>query len=152
MKIEVQRTRRCIRAEPCDPASLQRNVRQLLADKVSGNLVGLWLLIPEHLRLGTWDLLCGWSGQPGERAEPRLALQLVHEAALCSTGGLRHHRVLSQRGFELAKLVDRTGRAIVCTTSLERAELKRDQIHAYGPDDRIPRCAGSMQAELEAAE
>jgi hypothetical protein len=102
LKIEVQRTRRCIRAEPCDPASLQRNVRQLLADKVSGNLVGLWLLIPEHLRLGTWDLLCGWSGQPGERAEPRLALQLVHEAALCSTGGLRHHRVLSQRGFELA--------------------------------------------------
>jgi len=76
-------------------------VRQLLADKVSGNLVGLWLLIPEHLRLGTWDLLCGWSGQPGDQVEPRLALQLVHEAALCSTG-LRRQRVLSQRGFELA--------------------------------------------------
>jgi Transposase DDE domain len=76
-------------------------VRQLLADKVSGNLVGLWLLIPEHLRLGTWDLLRGWSGQPGGRVEPRLALQLVHEAALCSTG-LRQRRVLSQRGFELA--------------------------------------------------
>lgn len=76
-------------------------MRQLLSDKVSGNLVGLWLLIPEHLRLGTWDLLCGWSGQPGGRVEPRLALQLVHEAALCSTG-LRHRRVLSQRGFELA--------------------------------------------------
>jgi hypothetical protein len=76
-------------------------VRQLLADKVSGNLVGLWLLVPEHLRLGTWDLLCGWSGQSGGRVEPRLALQLVHEAALCSTG-LRRGRVLSQRGFELA--------------------------------------------------
>ncbi|MHB1038593.1 MAG: transposase [Pirellulales bacterium] len=76
-------------------------MRQLLADKISGNLVGLWLLIPEHLRLGTWDLLCGWSGQPGERAEPRLALQLVHEAALCTTG-VRQQRVLSQRGFELA--------------------------------------------------
>lgn len=76
-------------------------MRQLLADKVSGNLVGLWLLIPEHLRLGTWDLLCGWSGQPGDQVEPRLALQLVHEAALCSTG-LRRQRVLSQRGFELA--------------------------------------------------
>lgn len=76
-------------------------MRQLLADKVSGNLVGLWLLIPEHLRLGTWDLLCGWSGQTSERIEPRLALQLIHEAALCSTG-LRHQRVLSQRGFELA--------------------------------------------------
>lgn len=76
-------------------------MRQLLADKASGNLVGLWLLIPEHLRLGTWDLLCGWSGQSGERVEPRLALQLVHEAALCSTG-VRKQRVLSQRGFELA--------------------------------------------------
>jgi hypothetical protein len=101
LKIETQRTMRRTRAEPCDPASLERGVRQLLADKVSGNLVGLWLLIPEHLRLGTWDLLSGWSGQPGERVEPRLALQLIHEAALCSSG-LRRRRSLSQRGFELA--------------------------------------------------
>lgn len=90
-----------MRVEPCDADSLERGVRQLLADKISGNLVGLWLLIPEHLRLGTWDLLCGWSGRSGEQVEPRLALQLVHEAALCSTG-LRHQRTLSQRGFELA--------------------------------------------------
>ena len=76
-------------------------MRQLLADKVSGNLVGLWLLVPEHLRLGTWDLLCGWSGQPGECLEPRLALELVHEAALCATG-VRERRSLSQKGFELA--------------------------------------------------
>ena len=76
-------------------------MRQLLANKITGNLVGLWLLIPEHLRLGTWDLLCGWSGQSSERVEPRLALQMVHEAALCSTG-LRRQRSLSQRGFELA--------------------------------------------------
>ncbi len=76
-------------------------MRQLLANKVSGNLVGLWLLIPEYLRLGTWDLLCGWTGQSAEYVEPRLALQLVHEAALCSTG-VRRQRALSQRGFELA--------------------------------------------------
>jgi hypothetical protein len=101
LKIETQRTKKRTRTEPCDPASLERGVRQLLADKVSGNLVGLWLLIPEHLRLGTWDLLCGWCGQPGERVEPRLALQLIHEAALCTTG-VRQQRVLSQRGFELA--------------------------------------------------
>ena len=31
--------------------------------KVSGSLVGLWLLVPEHLRLGTWDLLEAWTGQ-----------------------------------------------------------------------------------------
>jgi ATP-dependent Clp protease adaptor protein ClpS len=57
-----------------------------------------------------------------------------------------------EKGFELAKIVDTQGRAIVCTTSLERAELKRDQIHAYGPDPRIPRCKGAMTAEIEAAE
>src|SRR5262249_35699958 len=44
------------------------------------------------------------------------------------------------------------GKVIVCTTSLERAELKRDQIHAYGPDPRIERCAGSMSATIEPAE
>ena len=101
MKIETQRTKKRTRTEHCDPLSMERGVRQLLADKISGNMVGLWLLIPEHLRLGTWDLLCGWSGQLGERVEPRLALQLIHEAALCSTG-LRQQRSLSQRGFELA--------------------------------------------------
>jgi ATP-dependent Clp protease adaptor protein ClpS len=57
-----------------------------------------------------------------------------------------------EKGYELAKVVDTQGRAVVCTTSLERAELKREQIHAYGPDPRIPRCKGSMTAEIEAAE
>jgi hypothetical protein len=80
---------------------VETGVRQALADRVAGNLVGLWLLIPEHLRLGTWDLLCGWSRQPGSAVEPRLALQLVHEAALCLTG-LRERQALQHRGFELA--------------------------------------------------
>jgi ATP-dependent Clp protease adaptor protein ClpS len=57
-----------------------------------------------------------------------------------------------EKGYQLAKEVDTRGRAIVCTTTLERAELKRDQIHAYGPDPRIPRCKGSMQAIIEPAE
>jgi ATP-dependent Clp protease adaptor protein ClpS len=57
-----------------------------------------------------------------------------------------------EKGFELARMVDEKGRAIVCTTSLERAELKQEQIHAYGPDPRIPRCKGSMYAEIEPAE
>src|SRR5437867_1429872 len=51
---------------PSDPKSLERGVRQCLADKVAGNLVGLWLLIPELLRLGVWDLLCGWTGRRPE--------------------------------------------------------------------------------------
>lgn len=83
-----------------DPQSLERGVRQLLADKVSGSHLGLWLLVPEHLRLGTWDLLLGWTGQRPERLEPRLALQLVHEAALC-VAGLRAARSLPQASFGL---------------------------------------------------
>jgi ATP-dependent Clp protease adaptor protein ClpS len=57
-----------------------------------------------------------------------------------------------EKGYQLAEEVDRTGRAIVCTTSLERAELKQEQIHAYGPDPLIERCKGSMTAEIEPAE
>jgi hypothetical protein len=82
-----------------DPVSIERGVRQRLADKISDNMAGLWLLAAEHLRLGTWDLLCGWTRQTAERIEPRLALQLVHEAALC-TNGLRAGRCLTLRGFE----------------------------------------------------
>ncbi|HWT78110.1 MAG TPA: hypothetical protein VN648_04830, partial [Candidatus Methylomirabilis sp.] len=76
-------------------------MRQLLEDKVSGNLLGLWLLIPEHLRLGTWDLLRTWSGGAAQEApEPRLALHLLHEAALCRPS-LRAERSLRHRGLEL---------------------------------------------------
>jgi len=57
-----------------------------------------------------------------------------------------------EKGFQLAKKVDTEGRVIVCTTSLERAELKRDQIHSFGPDPLLARCKGSMSAILEAAE
>lgn len=97
----TQRTGRRQRAEPADPASLQRHVRQLLADKISGNQVGLWLLLPEHLRLGTWDLLCAWAHARPEEVAPRLALQIIHEAALCHCN-LRCGRTLSQKGFEVA--------------------------------------------------
>ena len=76
-------------------------MRQLLADKVMGNLAGIWLLVPELLRLGAWDLVCGWTGQRPGAVGPRLGLQLIHEAALCRTG-LRHRRTLNQRIFELA--------------------------------------------------
>ncbi len=100
-QVQTQRTQRKQRLAPCDPASIQRQVRQLLADKISGNQVGIWLLAPEHLRLGTWDLLCAWSQSAGDALAPRMAMHLVHEAALC-VNGIRRDRSLSQKGFELA--------------------------------------------------
>ncbi len=54
--------------------------------------------------------------------------------------------------FQMAREVDTTGRVIVETTTKERAELKRDQIHSYGADWRIPRCKGSMSAIIEPAD
>jgi ATP-dependent Clp protease adaptor protein ClpS len=54
-----------------------------------------------------------------------------------------------ERGFLLAEEVDLQGRAIVLTTTLEHAELKRDQIHAYGRDPLIETCKGSMWATIE---
>ena len=56
------------------------------------------------------------------------------------------------KAFLMACEVDAAGRVIVDTTTKERAELKRDQIHAYGADPRIPHCRGSMSAIVEPAE
>lgn len=99
--IDTQRTKETRRLEPADSLSLERAVRQLLCNKISGNLLGIWLLIPEHLRLGTLDLLRRWTGKDNAQVEPRIALQMVHEAALCLTGQ-RQKRTLSQQGFEVA--------------------------------------------------
>ena len=53
------------------------------------------------------------------------------------------------RGFIIAKAVDTAGRAVCLTTTREHAELKRDQIHAYGADPNSERCKGSMYASIE---
>lgn len=56
-----------------------------------------------------------------------------------------------EKGYQMAKEVDTQGRVVVLTTTLEHAELKRDQIHAFGPDPLIERCKGSMSATIEPA-
>ena len=57
-----------------------------------------------------------------------------------------------ETGLRMASEVDATGRCNVFTGSLEQAEFKRDQIHAFGADPRIPRCKGSMSASVEPSE
>lgn len=57
-----------------------------------------------------------------------------------------------ERAFLHACEVDATGRSILDTTTRERAELKVEQIHAFGKDHRLPRSKGSMSAEMEPAE
>ena len=53
--------------------------------------------------------------------------------------------------FLHAEEVDRTGRTVLITCELPQAEFARDQIHAYGPDWRLPRSKGSMSAVIEPA-
>lgn len=55
----------------------------------------------------------------------------------------------TEKAYELACEVDTAGRVILLTTTLEHAELKRDQIRTFGRDWRLPRCQGSMSAIIE---
>ena len=55
----------------------------------------------------------------------------------------------TERAYQLACQVDSVGQVVVDTTTLERAELKRDQIHAFGRDWRIAICRGSMSAVIQ---
>lgn len=55
----------------------------------------------------------------------------------------------SEKGRQLAQEVDTNGKVICLTTTLEHAELKRDQIHAYGKDQLIAKCKGSMSSTIQ---
>jgi ATP-dependent Clp protease adaptor protein ClpS len=52
---------------------------------------------------------------------------------------------------KIADQVDADGKAVVLTTTLEHAELKRDQIHAFGKDD-TEGTKGSMWSTIEPTE
>ena len=63
---------------------------------------------------------------------------------LCSVFG---HTV--EQAYGMACEVDHSGRVIVDTTHLERAELKRDQIRAFGADRLLLGSSRSMHATIE---
>lgn len=54
-----------------------------------------------------------------------------------------------EQAYRHAEEVDRCGRTVLITCELPEAEFARDQIHAYGPDWRLPRSKGSMSAVVE---
>lgn len=56
-----------------------------------------------------------------------------------------------ETAFGMACEVDAQKRVIVFTGVLEQAEHKRDLIHGYGADPRLPKSTGSMRATLEQA-
>ena len=57
-----------------------------------------------------------------------------------------------EKAFKHAEEVHTTGVTILDTTTLERAELKRDQIKAFGPDPHLAESKGSMYASIEPAD
>lgn len=56
-----------------------------------------------------------------------------------------------EKAFKIAKAVDTDGRAICLTTHKEHAELKRDQILAFGRDPLMLSSKGSMTSIIEPA-
>lgn len=46
---------------------------------------------------------------------------------------------------------DQTGSSVVATCGLSEAEAKRDRVHAFGPDWRLPHSRGSVAALVEPA-
>ena len=54
-----------------------------------------------------------------------------------------------EKGFQLAMEVHTRGRAVVFTSSLEQAEVKRDLILGFGPDPLLATSEGSIIATLE---
>lgn len=83
------------------PRDNEREFRQKLSQKISGTSVGIWLLVPELLRLGAWDIIKGWTGKEDMDLDPRIALQIVNESALC-INRVRRKSSLGHQGFELA--------------------------------------------------
>ena len=54
-----------------------------------------------------------------------------------------------ETAFKMACEVDASGRVIVLTTTMEHAELKRDQVHSFGRDSLVADCVGSMWSTIE---
>lgn len=74
----------------------------------------------------------------------------TYDYVISMLGQLFAHPV--EKAYQLAKQVDTQGRAICLTTHKELAELKRDQIHAFGKDQAIAASKGSMSATIVPAE
>ncbi len=63
-------------------------------------MIGLWFLVAEHLKLGSWDLIKGFAQSHDYDIEPRIAMQIVNEASLCKDR-IRKKNYIANHGFEL---------------------------------------------------
>lgn len=100
-QLKVQKTKEKVETIKISPQSNESGIREMLSRKVSGVFVGLWLLIAEHLRLGSWDLLNDWNNFQCNDLSARIGMQMVNESALC-VNGIRKRNYMCHQGFEIA--------------------------------------------------
>lgn len=106
LELKIQQTKRDKEIIKVTAQSNEREIREKLAGKISGGHMGLWLLVPEYLRLGAWDLLQGTFGNPSNFMAARLAMQVVNESALC-VNRIRRKGSLCYQGFSLVNGLSR---------------------------------------------
>lgn len=100
-EVVIQQTRREQKTARVTIQSNERYFREILANKLSGTHMGLWLLVPEYLRLGAWDLLQGcFPKTTTSDLNARMGMQLVNESALC-VNRIRNKGSLCNQGFSL---------------------------------------------------
>jgi hypothetical protein len=81
--------------------SIESDVREQLANKISGTHMGLWLLLPEYQRLGTWDILQHLFANTNDTISTRVGMQLINESAL-GVNRIRAKGSLANQGFAIA--------------------------------------------------
>ncbi len=79
--------------------SAERSLRETFSKQIWGTLVELWFLAAEHLRLGNWDLIKGYTGGSDADIDPRVTMQIVNEAAICSNR-MRRRNYITHQDFE----------------------------------------------------
>jgi len=99
-KVKVQVSKRKTKSIKINPEINERIFRENLSKKVSSTLIGLWFLVAEHLRLGSWDLIKGYTKCIDTDIDPRFAMQIVNEAAICKNR-VRKGNYIAHQGFEL---------------------------------------------------
>lgn len=123
--VVIQQTKRRKRTAFVSVQSNEHNVREILANKLSGTHMGVWLLVPEYLRLGTWDMLKGCFSNNSVNLNAQIGMQLVNESALC-VERLRKRDSLCNQGFSLVN-----GLSFLATDETVHGLLDMNSVHQY---------------------
>lgn len=126
VSVKIQQTKRNVVSAKVTPQGNERYARELLSGKLSGSHMGLWLLVPEYLRLGAWGLLGGlFRDRDNGDMSARLGMQMVNESALC-VNRVRKKDSLCHQGFSLVN-----GLSFLATDESVHHALDGNPVSAY---------------------